>query len=134
MNARKPEMIGTERGILDTEVRMRALNSIADETVMAKTIIKTSSSDAFLYFPPYREKDVQTKNETIAARRPNLKISVSISGGIWPSNLSEEANHEAESHEAPSASARPNRFLEKNICFSTEQSGLSMYPTASVLG
>lgn len=51
ISERTPEIIGMERGTLGVGARIRTLNSNTDESDTAKTRIKNSSSDAFLYFP-----------------------------------------------------------------------------------
>jgi hypothetical protein len=121
MRERTPVRIGTERGTFGVGAKIRALNNNTDESVTAKTRVSTSSSDAFLYFPAYNEKDAQIKNEKTAARIPNLKTSLAISGGSWPSNLSKEANHEAAKHEAQSRNARANLLLVNIIRFGSEE-------------
>jgi hypothetical protein len=128
-----PEIIGMERGTLGVGTKMRALNNNTDESVTAKTRVNTSSSDAFLCFPAYSEKDPQTKNEVIAARIPNLKTSAAISGGSWPSNLSKEANHEAENQEALSRSTRANLFLVNIIRFGTKEKAVLLTVTVNIL-
>jgi hypothetical protein len=133
ISERTPEIIGTERGTLGAGARMRALSSNTDEIATAKTSAKTSSRDAFLYFPAYSEKDAQTKNETIAARMPNLKTCISISGGSWPSNLSKAASQEAANQEALSRSARTNLFLVNIVCFGTKEKAVLLSATENIL-
>jgi hypothetical protein len=118
VNERSPEIMGMDRGTFGIDVRTRALKRINVERVTAKPRIKTSSSDAFLYLPAYREKEPQTNIETITAANPNFRISIPNSGGKCPSNLSKEASHVAVSQEVLSRRICVNLFLV-NMAFGT---------------